>query len=92
MLLTWLDALSRMLQEYLHNTNLIFSLNNLDGRTDNLLTKHAGWEGQEVLEDRARISMNLANYSWGKESDSKDMLSLSAELPTSQMQVVELLI
>lgn len=75
-LLTWLDASSRILQEYLHSIDLIFSLNNSDGRTDNLLTKLTGWEGQEVLEDRTRISMNLANYSQGKESDSKDMLSL----------------
>lgn len=92
MLFIWVDASSRILQEYLHSTSLILSLNNLDGRTDRLLTKPTGWERQEALEDRARTSMNLANYSRGKESDSKDMVSLSAQLPTSQMQVVELLV
>lgn len=72
--------------------NLIFSLNNLNGRTDNFLGSPAGWEGQKVLEHRARISTHLANYSRGKGSNSKDGLSLSAELPTSQMQDVELLV
>lgn len=56
--------------------NLIFSLNNLNGRTDNFLGSPAGWEGQKVLEHRARISTHLANYSRGKGSNSKDGLSL----------------
>jgi len=91
-MLPWLDTSSRILQEHLRSTNLIFSLNNLEGRTGNSLTKATGWEGQQVLEDGARISVNSANDSRGKASDLKDTLPLSAELPASQMQAVESLV
>lgn len=63
---TLLDVSRRILQKYLCSTSLIFLLNNLDDRTENFLTKPTDREGQEALKDRARLSMNLANYNLGK--------------------------
>lgn len=73
------------------NSAGVSPLNNLDGITDNLLTKPTGLEGQEVLQDKGRITMNLSNYSRGEEN-TKEVLSFSAESPTSGMEVVELLV